>query len=157
MQVGQQENAAVAPEDQARAESFAALNAQVADVQAVEQPGAAGGVSGTVPMGPEEEAKDLIRFGVGLFAPLYPRLGQVYTEDVQARLAAVTAPLMAKYNLSLGAIFEKWGAEINFAIVAVPLAGETVKAIRLDNADRAAAKKAEEEAAEKEAAAHENG
>lgn len=157
MQLEEQKNAAEAgPEDQARAESLAALKGGVMAAEPVE--GAqAGGASGTIPMGPQEEARDLIKFGVGLFEPLYPRLAQVYTPEVQEKLADVTGPLMAKYNLSLGVIFEKWGAEINFAIVAVPLAGETVKAIRLDNADRAAKKKAEEEAAKaREAAANAN-
>ncbi|HYD63319.1 MAG TPA: hypothetical protein VEC35_23385 [Noviherbaspirillum sp.] len=158
MQQVEQENAAVAaPEDQARAESLAAIQGQVLEAEPVEGTGegaGAGGVSGTVPMSPADEARDLIQFGLSLFAPLYPSLERIYTPDKQERLAQVTGPLMAKYNLSLGAIFEKWGPEINFAIVALPLAAETAKAIKADNAARKAA--AEREAKEKEAAANEN-
>lgn len=92
------------------------------------------------------EARDLIGFGVTLFAPLYPSLAAVYTPEKQERLAAVSVPLMQKYNITFAGLFEKWGAEINFAIVAVPLAGETLRACRADNAAR-------KEAEEKENAA----
>ena len=61
---------------------------------------------------------------------------------------------MEKYGLSLGTLFERWGAEINFALVAVPLVGETLKAVKADNQARKEA--AEREAREKEAAAHAN-
>lgn len=158
MQQNGQENAAVVgPDDQARAESLAALHVEVLEAEPVNGTGeGAGGVSGTVPMDPAEEARDLIQFGLSLFIPLYPSLEVIYTQEKQARLAAVTGPLMAKYNLSLGSIFEKWGAEINFAIVALPLAAETAKAVRADNAAReAAARKAkeDEEARRREAGA----
>ncbi|HJV86925.1 MAG TPA: hypothetical protein VJ698_15775 [Noviherbaspirillum sp.] len=151
-QVEQKNSAALDPEAQARQESFAAITGEVLTAEPVE--GAqAGGVSGTVPMKPEDEAKDLIQFGLSLFTPLYPSLARIYTPEKQQRLAEVTGPLMAKYNLSLGAIFEKWGAEINFAIVALPLAAETAKAIKADNAER---KAAAEEAARKEKEAKAN-
>lgn len=143
----QKNAAAVDPEGQARAESLAALQGQVLAAEPVEGTGegaGAGGVSGTVPMSPEDEARDLIQFGLSLFAPLYPSLERIYTPDKQARLAAVTGPLMAKYNLSLGAIFEKWGPEINFAIVALPLAAETAKAVKAENAAREAENAARE-------------
>ncbi|MEC4722946.1 hypothetical protein RY831_27685 [Noviherbaspirillum sp. CPCC 100848] len=156
MEQNEQENGAVAgPDDQARAESLAAIQGEVLDAEPVEGTGE-GGYSGTVPMNPADEAKDLIQFGLSLFMPLYPSLEVIYTPEKQERLAAVTGPLMAKYNLSLGSIFEKWGAEINFAIVALPLAAETAKAVRADNAAReAAARKAkeDEEARRREAGA----
>jgi hypothetical protein len=137
--------------DPARAESLAAIQGQVIDAEPVE--GAqAGGCSGGVPMDASTEARELIRFATALFFPLYPSLARIYTEPRQEQLAVVSAPLMAKYGLSLGAIFERWGAEINFALVALPLAGETVKAIKADNQARKEA--AEREAKEKEAAAH---
>lgn len=134
---GQEKQAEIGPEEQARSDSMAAIQSQVTGAEGVSADGAQGGVSGGVAVvEPDTEARELIRFGVALFVPLYPSLAAVYTEQRQDQLAAVSAPLMAKYNLSLGAIFERWGAEINFALVAFPLAGETLKAIRADNAER---------------------
>lgn len=88
---------------------------------------------------PTAEAADLIRFAVSLFVPLYPSLERVYSEQAQARLAAAAGPVMAKYGWTMGGLFEKWGPEINLAIVGIPLAIETSKAIRADTADRVAA------------------
>lgn len=82
------------------------------------------------------EAKGLIDFAVTLFVPLFPSLDAVYTEQARGNLANVSAPLMEKYGWSMGSIFEKWGAEINFAMIAVPLAIQTNKAIRADMAER---------------------
>jgi len=81
---------------------------------------------------PLAEARDLIQFSVTLLAPLYPSVERIYTKDTQEKLAKVSAPLMAKYGLTLSGLFEKWGAEINFALVAIPLALETAKGIRAD-------------------------
>lgn len=154
MQQNEQENAAVAtPEDQARAESLAAIQGQVLDAEPVET-GATEGVSGGVSLDAATEAREVIRFATTLFFPLYPSLARVYTEERQEQLAQVSAPLMQKYGLSLGMLFERWGAEINFAIVALPLAKETASAIKHDNQVRKEA--LEREAKEKEAAANEN-
>lgn len=87
---------------------------------------------------PAAEAGDVIRFGVALFVPLYPSLATVYSDAQQERLAQATAPLLAKYGITMGGLFERWGPEINFLIVAGPLAMETAKAIRLDSAARRA-------------------
>lgn len=80
----------------------------------------------------EDEARDVIGFAVALFVPIYPSLGKVYTPEKQARLAAVAAPLMEKYGITMGGIFAQWGPEINFLMVAAPVAIETAKAIRED-------------------------
>lgn len=85
----------------------------------------------------EAESLDLIKFAVVLFTPIFPSIGKVYSEPAQRRLAAVVAPVMEKYGWTVGGIFEKWGAEINLAVVAVPLAMETLKAVRHDTAERA--------------------
>lgn len=130
--------------DDGRAESLAALNAQVDSgaVAGVADPGAVAGLAD-----PVEEAKNVIAFAVALFVPLYPSLERVFSEGQQERLAAVSVPLMQKYDISLGGIFERWGPEINFALVAVPMAQATVAAVRADKAALAAA----QEAAEKQA------
>lgn len=92
----------------------------------------------TAAMDYRAEAKGLIDFAVTLFVPLFPSLESVYTEPARVNLANVSAPLMEKYGWSMGSIFEKWGAEINFAMIAVPLAIQTNKAITADMAARRA-------------------
>lgn len=141
--------------DQARAESLAAIQGQVIEAGPVEGAQGAGG-SGGSPIDASQEAREVIRFAATLFFPLYPSLERVYTEQRQEQLAQVSAPLMQKYGLSLGTLFERWGAEINFALVAVPLVGETVKAVKADNQARLLKEREEQERKEKEAAAHAN-
>ncbi len=144
-------------EDQARAESLAAIQGQVLDAEPVED-AQGGGVSGTVAIRVSldalQQAAEIVRFATTLFFPLYPSLERVYTEEKQARLAAAAAPLMEKYDLSMGKIFQQWGAEITFAMVALPLAGDTIKAIKADN--QARKEQAEREKKEKEETANAN-
>lgn len=79
---------------------------------------------------PAKEAADLIEFARSLLLPLYPRLEAVYTPEVCGRLGAAAGPLMAKYGLTLGGLFDRWAPEIGFAIVALPLVRPTIEAIR---------------------------
>lgn len=123
------------------------FNAQASEIDAAllpprpeaEAEEAAGGTVSTI-----TEAGELIKFAVALFVPLYPSIEAIYAAPQQARLAEVAAPLMEKYGVTMGGIFERWGAEINFLIVAGPMAAETARAIRRDNAERKAKKQAEE-------------
>lgn len=108
----------------------AALDAEIIAANAP-APGA-GAAVGPPPCDPLAEARDLIKFTVTLLSPLYPSIARIYTDATQERLAVVTGPLMAKYGLTLAGLFEKWGPEINFAIVALPLAMETAKGMRAD-------------------------
>lgn len=89
------------------------------------------------------EARALLDFVVSGVAPVYPSIAPIYPDEVRARLAVSLGALMAKYGLTLGDIFKQWAPEIQFAMVALPLVAPTVAAIR---ADRAAARKAREEA-----------
>lgn len=92
-----------------------------------------------VPVDTLSEARDLILFAVALFTPLYPSIPAVYTMDRQEKLAKVSAPLMEKYGITMSGLFEKWGVELNFLIVAAPLALDTAKAMKADNEARKAA------------------
>ncbi|MDW5417053.1 hypothetical protein R6242_10800 [Iodobacter sp. CM08] len=94
------------------------------------------------------EAKMILTIARESFVGIYPSLAAIYTDDRIERIAVAAGPLLAKYNLSSGGILEKWGPEIGLAVVALPIAQETIKGVRQD---RAAAK----EQAEKEAAANE--
>lgn len=117
------------------------IDAELLPQQPAEEAAAAGGPVSTI-----TEAGELIRFAVALFVPLYPSIEGIYTVPNQARLAEVAAPLMEKYGVTMGGIFERWGVEINFLIVAGPVAMETAKAIRHDNAERRKAAKQAEDA-----------
>lgn len=144
----EQNQGAVTGDDQARAESLAAIALQVGGDET--NAGAPEGVPAAVPMGAEQEAKEVIEFGCSLFVPLYPSLAQVWTPEVRGNIATAAAPLMEKYGVTLGGIFDQWGAEIRFAMVAFPVASATVGAIKHDNAARkAAAEEAERKAKEK--------
>ncbi|KRB70489.1 hypothetical protein [Noviherbaspirillum sp. Root189] len=153
MEIQGQAGEEVATGDPARAESLAAIQGQVLEAEPVDD-AQGGGVSGGMPIDPATEAREVIRFATTLFFPLYPSLERVYTEARQEQLAMVSAPLMQKYGLSMGTIFERWGAEINFALVALPLAKETAAAVKHDNQQRKEA--AAREAKEKEASANAN-
>jgi hypothetical protein len=85
------------------------------------------------------EAMGLINFAVTLFVPIFPSLEAIYTEQVRGNLANVSAPLMEKYGFSMGSLFEKWGAEINFAMIALPLGIQTARAVKSDIAASKAA------------------
>lgn len=85
---------------------------------------------------PEGDARDVIEFAHAALVPLYPSLERVYTPDVRARLAAATARLLVKYDVSILALAAAWEPELKFAMVALPLIVPTVQAVR---ADRAAA------------------
>lgn len=82
------------------------------------------------------EARNLIEFAVTLFVPLFPSLANVYTDAAKVALANASAPMMEKYNMSMGGLFEKWGPEINFAMVSFPLGLQTYRAIQADLAER---------------------
>lgn len=87
----------------------------------------------------EAEAAELYDFAYDALTPLYPSLTQVYTPEIRAKLSERTGKLMLKYNLTTGGMLEKWGAEIGFIIVVIPLIGKTTEAIKSDNAKRALA------------------
>lgn len=98
---------------------------------AAAQPGAAP-IAAQPAADPAKEAAELIEFARSLLLPLYPRLEAVYTPEVCGRLGAAAGPLMAKYGLTLGGLFDRWAPEIGFAIVALPLVRPTIEAIRAD-------------------------
>lgn len=118
------------------------IAAAAADAASVDMPAAAavpGAPAAAAPVDHKAEALDLLQFATGLLFPLYPSLEKVYTPAVITKLADASGPLLAKYGLSMEALFGRFGPEIGFAIVAVPLIAPTVAAIRADRAERKAA------------------
>ena len=82
------------------------------------------------------EAAELIEFAYDGLTPLYPSLINIYTLEVRAKLAARTGVLMNKYGWTTGGLLEKWGAEVGFIVVIIPLIGKTSEAIRVDSKAR---------------------
>ncbi|WP_375591972.1 hypothetical protein [Chitiniphilus eburneus] len=112
-------------------------------------PPAAEGAADALPLSAVEEAREVVIFVRELAAPVYPSLRQVYSDETVERIATAAAPLMQKYGVTLGGMFERWGPEIHFAMVMLPVGMQTAAAIR---ADRAAARAANEKEGRPDAA-----
>lgn len=80
------------------------------------------------------DARGLCDFTAEGLGALYPSTLKVLDAEKRERFAAALAPVMEKYGLSLGAIFGRWGAEINLAFVTVTLAVPLANAIKSDRA-----------------------
>jgi hypothetical protein len=71
-----------------------------------------------------------------ILGKMLPFLPAIYTEEACTQLGTAIAPVSAKYGWSAGGVFERFGPEIGLAIVAAPLAIETVKEFRAWRAER---------------------
>jgi hypothetical protein len=76
------------------------------------------------------EARDCVELLRSFLVTLYPATAAVWTDQACARLTAVTAPVLQKYDLTLG----RFGPEIAFAVVALPLISRTREAIASSSA-----------------------
>lgn len=112
-----------------------------ADINA--QYAVATGAPEQLPPDPAAEFGIILMMARTVLAPLYPSLERVYTDGVIQNLSQAAAPVMQKYGVTSGGVLEKFGPEITLAVVAVPVALETVKAIRHDNEQRKAAQEKE--------------
>jgi hypothetical protein len=88
------------------------------------------------------QAKDLVSMCAGMLLPFYPELEPVWTQPKQDSVANALTPVLAKYELQVPDILAKWAPELGLAIVVIPLAIETRKALALAALERA--KKAKE-------------
>lgn len=84
------------------------------------------------------EVSALLLTVAGLLTPMFPSLGPIYTEATCRRLGEAAAPVMDKYGLSVGGLFERWGAEITLAATALPVALASWQGIKADLAARSA-------------------
>lgn len=80
----------------------------------------------------------LIETAAGILTPAFPSLATNYTTATCRRLGEAAEPVMDKYGLSVGSLFERWGAEITLAAVALPIALATAQGIKADLAKRRA-------------------
>jgi hypothetical protein len=72
------------------------------------------------------EAADLVQFTRELLVATWDRLEPVWTPDKCVRLSRALAPVMEKYDFSLG----RFGPEIMLAAVGLPLGIATLQVIR---------------------------
>lgn len=105
--------------------------AATVDQSAPEQEAASGG---TAPADDLAEARAVIALLCSVGTALFPFLAPIYTAPTQERLATVAAPLMRKHGLTAGGLFARYREEIEFAMVALPLAGATYQAFRAHRA-----------------------
>lgn len=129
-----------------KAEALPPELAQIAaEAAAITPPAAGQDQAGAVPVVIDytAEARGLIDIGAELLAGVGPRTEAALTEERRAKIATAAGPLMQKYGLSLGVVFERWGPEINFLFALVVVGKPIAAAIQ---ADRAEAKAAEEAA-----------
>lgn len=101
-----------------------------AEAAAAADPGAPEAEAVPVDMGAEIAA--LLQTVAGILTPAFPCLAEIYTEPTCQRLGGAAAPVMDKYGLSVGGLFDRWGAEITLAAVAFPVAVATAKGIKAD-------------------------
>lgn len=83
-----------------------------------------------------QEWDDAIAFAVSLASAAYPSIAPIYTDDARRRLAQAVHAVGAKYNFTVSALFAKYAAEINLAMIGFPLVKATADAIRADKAAR---------------------
>lgn len=81
---------------------------------------------------PADEIAAMLSTVALLLAPLYPSVAAIYTPETCKALGDAAAPVLEKYGVSVGGLFDRWGAEITLASVAVPVALQTMQAIRAD-------------------------
>lgn len=113
------------------------LAAAAAAVDNMTEQGAPGadlpGASGEVHQADQsDEVAALLLTVSGLLAPMFPSLAGIYTRETCASLGKAAAPVLAKYELSVGGLFDRWGAEIALLGVALPVGLATVQAISAD-------------------------
>lgn len=106
----------VAPD--AAAPDAAASNAAAADVPA--------------------EVAALLQTVSAMLTPAFPCLAEIYTVDTCRQLGEAAAPVLDKYGLSMDGLFERWGAEITLASVALPVGAATWAGVKADIAARKA-------------------
>lgn len=85
---------------------------------------------------PAAELAAVITVCVGILAPFFPSLPGVYAGHVVQAVAQATAPVLEKYGVNMGGLFDRYKEEIQCAIVVVPVALATRAAIEKDLAAR---------------------
>lgn len=82
------------------------------------------------------EVAALLKAVAGILAPAFPSLATIYTDATCKQLGDAAAPVMDKYGLTVGGLFDRWGAEITLAATALPVALATWQGVKADIAAR---------------------
>ncbi|MDO9011337.1 MAG: hypothetical protein Q7U78_05955 [Gallionella sp.] len=78
------------------------------------------------------ELSAMLSIVTGIFAPVFPSLGKIYTPDTVQRLANSFVPVMVKRGWSTGGILGRFGEELAFCAVAFPVALATYAGVKAD-------------------------
>ncbi len=131
--------AAPSSELQAKAAQIDALERTNTLATAQAQPGGSPGpdaASAPAAVGPDYDgdAREIIGMWTDTVTPLYPRLAEIYPPATVDKLSERLGRVMQKYEISLAELLKVWAPEIHLAIVLVPVATNTYRIIREDNA-----------------------
>lgn len=88
------------------------------------------------------EAKGVVDVAAELLGMIGPRTVAALNQERREKVATAAAGLMEKYGLTLGDVFSKWGAEINFLFALAVVGPPVARAIKDDRAEVAAQEKA---------------
>lgn len=114
-------------------EDLQALEAQAAAIDAeAAAPDVAAAEPEAVRVDLAAELAALLQTAAGILVPAFPCLATIYTEATCKRLGDAAAPVMDKYGWSVGGLFDRWGAEITLAAVALPVALATAQGVKAD-------------------------
>lgn len=132
-------------------ELAASLNQLERMAAAIEQENAVQDPEGGILAAPGEDPANLagqvdglISVTIGILAPAFPSLNQIYTPETRATLAGAVAPVMVKHGWNLGDVYGKYSEEITLAMVAIPLGMATYQGVKGDIDARKKAAKGEQ-------------
>ena len=127
-------------EELARLEAEAAeLDAAAAPRPTEDQAQEGQGASAAPPIDPVDEITGILEaMRVLAVARGFTRSAEVLNDKSIGAIARALAPLLTKYNISVGDFFGKWKEEIMAAIVVGPIVFDLVRALRNDMEAKAA-------------------
>lgn len=78
------------------------------------------------------ELAGLITIVAAMFAPVFPSLGKIYTQETINSLASSTVPVMVKRGRSVASLLGQYAEEFALLVVAAPVALATYQGIKAD-------------------------
>jgi len=110
------------------------LGLELAGIESAAAPTPAPGAAVPAPIDYQAECSMLIGFAFDTLSPFYPATCEAWTPEKRAALIAASVPVATKYGLTLGGLFDRYGAEVGFALVVLPMIGPTMAGLRADRA-----------------------
>ena len=107
-----------------------------AEAAAMEAPAAAELPPGQlVPVDYLAEARGVVDIAAEMLSMVGPRTAEALNQERRQKIADASAGLMEKYGLTVGDVFQKWGAEINFLFALAIVGPPVARAIKADRAE----------------------